>query len=106
MTSSPGPIRSAISATISASVPDETPTAWPARQWRRASSCSSAVDLRAADEPLTVADAGDCGKDLVAKRTILLLQIEKRDVHGRGVDQRVTISGAPQSGRSFRLSAR
>jgi hypothetical protein len=41
MTSSPGPIRSAISATISASVPDETPTAWPTPM-EAASSCSSA----------------------------------------------------------------
>ena len=62
------------------------------------------VDLRAADEPLTVADAGDRCKDLVAQRTIWLLQIEKRNVHGPDADQRVTISGAPQSGRSFRLS--
>ena len=105
MTSSPGPMPSAISATSSASVPDDTPTAWPHAEGGRELALER-LDFRAADEPLAVADAGDRGKDLVAQRTILLLQIEKRDVHGRGVDQRVTISGAPQSGRSFRLSAR
>ena len=64
-----------------------------------------AVDLGPPDEPLAVADPGDGGEDLVAQRTVLRLEIEKRDAHARAGCQRVTISGAPQSGRSLRLSA-
>ena len=67
MTSSPGPMPSAISATSSASVPDETPIAWST------SSCVGElalerVDLGAEDEPLAVADARDGREDLVADR--------------------------------------
>ena len=68
MTSSPGPTPSAISATSSASVPDDRPTA-----------CRDAevlgdlalepLDFGAADEALAVADAGDGGEQLLAQGT-------------------------------------
>jgi hypothetical protein len=41
------------------------------------------LDLRTTDEALAVTDAGDRRKDVVAQRTVLLLQIEQRDVHRR-----------------------
>ena len=77
MTSSPGPMPSAISATSSASVPDDTPMACAHAEGRRELALER-LDLRAADEPLAVADARDRGEDLLAQRPVLRLQIEQR----------------------------
>ena len=83
ITSSPGPIPSAISAASSASVPDEradgVPHAEQAGEIR-----FEPLDLGTADEPLAVADPGDRREDLVPKGPVLRLQIEQRD-HARGV---------------------
>ena len=87
ITSSPGPMPSAISASSSASVPDDTATAWRDAEHAPPARASSAVDLGAHDEPLAVADAGDGGEDLVAQRPVLRLQVEQRDSGlMRGID--------------------
>ena len=101
MTSSPGPMPSAISATSSASVPDDTPIASRHAEVRGQLALER-LDLRAEDEALAVADARDRREDLVADRPVLRLEIEQRHRRaGRG-GHRTTISGAPQSGRSLR----
>ena len=76
MTSSPAPTPSAIIATSSASVPDETPMA--SRTPRRAGQLAlERLDLGPQDEPLAVADADDRRQHLVADRPVLRLQIEQ-----------------------------
>ena len=78
MTSSPGPMPSAISATSSASVPDDTAIACSAPS-SAASSRSSASTSGPEDEPLAVADARDRREDLVADAAVLRVEIEQRD---------------------------
>ena len=78
MTSSPGPMPSAISTASSASVPDDTAIASPALEGRGQLALER-LDLRAHDESLAVADAGDRGEDLVAKRPVLRVEVEERD---------------------------
>ena len=77
MTSSPGPMPSAISATRSASVPDDTPMA-SADAERGGELALERLDFRPLDEPLAVADARDRGEDLVAQRPVLRLEVEQR----------------------------
>ena len=55
------------------------------------------VDLGAHDEPLAVANPRDCGKELVAERPILRLQIQQWNRGVAAGHQRTTISGLPQS---------
>ena len=61
---------SAISASSSASVPDDTAMAWRTPSSARQLALER-VDLRSHDEALAVADAGDGGEDLVAQRAVL-----------------------------------
>ena len=73
MTSSPAPMPSAISASSSASVPDDTAIAWLTPS-RRASSASTRFDLRSHDEALAVTHARDGGENLFAQRLVLRLR--------------------------------
>ena len=59
------------------------------------------IDLRAEDEALAVADPGDGGENLLAERQILRLEIQQRHPRHRPRLHRMTISGAPHSGRSL-----
>ena len=79
MTSSPGPIPSAISATTSASVPDDTPTAW-ATPSARASLGFQLLHFRTHNELLRVAHARDRREHVGADGGILRLEIEKRNL--------------------------
>ena len=101
ITSSPGPMPSAISATSSASVPDDSPTACGTPRYS-ADLALETVDFGTADEALAVADARDRGQDLLPQGPVLPLQIER--VGPDHVTRAGTISGAPQSGRSLRSS--
>ena len=80
ITSSPGPMSSAISATSSASVPDETPMACGTPR-RAATSRSKAVDFGAHDEALAVADARERVEQRLAEGRVLRLEIEERNRH-------------------------
>ena len=82
MTSSPGPTPSAIRATSSASVPEETPMAW-LTPMDAASSSLERLHFGAEDEPLAVADPRDGGQCLVADVAPLPRKIEKRHRHRR-----------------------
>ena len=59
------------------------------------------LDLGAHDEPLAVADPRDRCQQLVAQRPILRLEIEERHGGARGGCHRTTISGEPHSARSL-----
>ena len=80
-TSSPALMSSAISASSSASVPDDTAIACGMPSMRGELALER-VDLGPHDEALAVADARDGGEDLVAQRPVLGLEIEQRDAHG------------------------
>ena len=67
MTSSPAPMPSAISASSSASVPDDTATAC-STPMQRGDLVLERRDLRPHDVALAVADAGDGREDLVSQR--------------------------------------
>ena len=82
MTSSPGPTPSAIRATSSASVPEDTPMAWRDADGRGQLALER-LHLGAEDEPLAVADARDRGQRLVADLAPLPRKIEKRHGHRR-----------------------
>ena len=84
MTSAPGPMPSAIIATSSASVPDETAIAWPVSSLAASSRFERRV-LGPQDEPLAVADADDGREDLVANRAVLRLQVEQGNAHLGGL---------------------
>ena len=100
MTSSPGPMPSAISATSSASVPDDTATASGDLE-RAPQARARALDLRAEDEALAVADPRDGGENLLPERQVLRLEIQQWHPRHRPRLHRITISGAPQNGRSL-----
>ena len=83
MTSSPGPMPSAISATSNASVPDDTAMAC-STSMQLGQLAFERVDFRPEDEPLAVADARDGREDLVADRRVLRGEVEQRDGDLRG----------------------
>ena len=103
ITSSPGPMPSAIIAASSASVPDDTAMAsrTPSVLGELA---LERLDLGTHDEALAVADPGDRGENLVAEGTVLRLQIEERNRGPGRRAHRTTISGAPHTARSLRMS--
>ena len=78
MTSSPGPTFSAISATSSASVPDDTPTACRAPT-NAAIELSKSVTDSPEDELLRVAHAIERGADVLADGGVLRLEVQQRD---------------------------
>ena len=78
ITSSPGPMSSAISASSSASEPEPQVIANRASQ-NAASSRSSDFDFLAEDERLVLEDAIDCGAHFVADRRVLRAQVEGGD---------------------------
>ena len=74
---------SAISASSSASVPDDTAIACVDAEQRRQLALER-VDLRPHDEALAVADARDRREDLVAQRPVLRVEIEQGHLHRHG----------------------
>ena len=75
ITSSPGPIPSAIKAATSASVPEDTPTAKRDAHERRQLALQR-LDFRTHNELLRVADSIDGRADVAANRRVLELEIE------------------------------
>jgi len=81
MTASPGPIPSAMSASSSASVPEETPIPW--RHWLYAANARlELLDARPQDEVLIRADLFDRRLDFCCERPVLRLQVQQRHLHG------------------------
>ena len=81
-TSSPGPIPTARRASSTASVPDATPTAWPAAHRRRELLLERPA-LLAEEEAAAVQHAADRGVQLGANRRTLPPQIDERDLQAR-----------------------
>ena len=61
------------------------------------------LDLGAEDEALAVAHPCDRREDLLAQRGVLRLKVDERHTGCRLGLHRMTISGAPQSGRSLSM---
>ena len=80
ITSSPGPMSSAIRAASTASVPDDRPMACGTSRLL-AQLALEAFDFRTADETLAVADPRDGVENGLAKRRVLCLEVEQRNCH-------------------------
>ena len=78
ITSSPGPMSSARSASEMASVPEETPTECSAPQYA-ANSASKAVELRAHREGTLAGDAAHDLEQLLEQDRVRLVQAGDRD---------------------------